>query len=74
MDDIPLRKDFTPMKVGVVGEIYVVLDPFANLEVEKKMGDMGVEIDRSIWVTEWIWREVVMDHWSLTGKMAKLNT
>jgi predicted nucleotide-binding protein (sugar kinase/HSP70/actin superfamily) len=71
MDDIPLRKDAKPMKVGVVGEIYVVLDPFANLEVEKKMGDMGVEVHRSIWLTHWIWREVVMGHWGLTSRIAK---
>lgn len=71
LDDIPLNKEHDPLKVGVVGEIFVVLDPFANMEVEKHLGNMGVEVDRSIWLSEWIMREVVLDSWSVTGHMAK---
>jgi len=66
LDDIPLRDDFEPLKVGIVGEIYVVLDPFANLEVEKKLGDMGVEVHRSIWLSHWIKRELVLNKIPIT--------
>ena len=42
---IPLEK-VTPVRVGVIGEYYTVMDPFSNLEVEQKLADMGVEVHR----------------------------
>ncbi len=41
------------VKVGIVGEIYVVLEPAANLEIEETLGNMGVEVNRSIYLTGW---------------------
>ena len=42
------------IRVGIVGEIYTLLEPFANMDIEKKLGGMGVEVDRSIFLSEWI--------------------
>lgn len=42
------------LKVGLVGEIYVLLEPFVNLEIERTLGRMGVEVERSIYLSEWI--------------------
>ncbi|MCK8816425.1 2-hydroxyacyl-CoA dehydratase [Natroniella sulfidigena] len=53
LEAIPQNKDFEPLKIGIIGEIYVVLEPFANLEVEKVLGEMGVEVDRSIYLSDW---------------------
>lgn len=46
--------DKTPPKVGLVGEIYTVLEPFVNLNIEKQLGELGVEVQRSIYITDWI--------------------
>ncbi len=43
-----------PIRIGIVGEIYVILEPFVNLNVEKHLGRMGVEVERSIYLSEWI--------------------
>lgn len=43
-----------PLKIGIVGEIYMVLEPYANLEIERTLGEMGVEVDRSIYLGHWI--------------------
>ncbi|WP_027340008.1 acyl-CoA dehydratase activase-related protein [Halonatronum saccharophilum] len=48
------KKNFKPLKVGLVGEIYVVLEPFTNLNIEEKLGELGVLVDRSIFLTDWI--------------------
>ncbi|WP_408954603.1 acyl-CoA dehydratase activase-related protein [Natroniella sp. ANB-PHB2] len=48
------KEDFEPLKVGLVGEIYVVLEPFTNLQIEKKLGEMGVLVDKSIYLTDWM--------------------
>jgi len=42
------------LKIGIVGEIFVVLEPFVNLNVEKHLGELGVEVERSIYLSEWV--------------------
>ncbi len=42
------------LKVGLVGEIFTVLEPFANYEVERRLGLLGVEVTRSIYLSAWI--------------------
>lgn len=42
------------LRIGIVGEIYVMLEPFVNLEIERHLGKMGVEVERSIYLSEWI--------------------
>lgn len=41
------------LKVGIVGEIYVVLEPFANHDLEITLGEMGVQTHRSIYLSDW---------------------
>jgi len=42
-----------PLVVGIIGEFYVLLEPFSNLDVEKELGRLGVEVRRSIFTSEW---------------------
>ena len=51
LQSIPLDKPQRPLRVGVVGEFYTVMDPFSNLELEQKLADMGVELHRWMNVT-----------------------
>ncbi len=53
-DKIPVRKGFEPLRIGIVGEIFVVLDSFANCDVERTLGYLGVEVHRSLYVTKWL--------------------
>lgn len=42
------------LRVGFVGEIYTVVEPFANLRLEERLGYLGVEVVRTISLREWI--------------------
>ena len=42
-----------PLIVGVIGEFYVVLEPFSNLDIENDLGKLGVEVRRTTFVSEW---------------------
>lgn len=42
------------LRVGLVGEIFTVLEPFANYEIERRLGLLGVEVTRSIFLSAWI--------------------
>ncbi len=42
-----------PLVVGIVGELYVVLEPFSNLDIESELGKLGVEVRRRLFLSEW---------------------
>ena len=41
------------LKVYLIGEFFVLLDPFTNMEIEKELGLLGVEVDRQIMLSDW---------------------
>ncbi|MDD4519135.1 MAG: CoA protein activase, partial [Limnochordia bacterium] len=47
-------------KIGLVGEIYTVLEPFVNMQVEEKLGQMGVYVERTIYLSDWIKRHIFL--------------
>ena len=42
------------IKVGVVGEIYTVLEPFSNQDLLQRLGALGVEVQRKLRLSHWI--------------------
>jgi len=50
---VPLKKADT-LKVGIVGEIYTVIEDFCNFDIGKKLNDLGVEVHKSLTAGEWI--------------------
>ncbi|MBZ2175296.1 acyl-CoA dehydratase activase-related protein [Schnuerera sp. xch1] len=54
LNKVKLKDNFTPIKIGIIGEIYTVIEPFVNLEIEKKLGHMGVLVEKSLTPTIWV--------------------
>ncbi|MFQ6014661.1 MAG: acyl-CoA dehydratase activase-related protein [Anaerolineae bacterium] len=50
---VPQDLTVDPLRVGIIGEFYVVLEPFTNLDLEKELGKLGVEVHRTIMLSEW---------------------
>lgn len=48
------KRETQPLKVGLVGEIYTVIEPLANLNLEERLGDLGVEVVRTISLRNWV--------------------
>lgn len=44
--EIETRKPKDPVRVGVIGEYFTVMDEFSNLNLEQNLADMGVEVHR----------------------------
>jgi predicted nucleotide-binding protein (sugar kinase/HSP70/actin superfamily) len=42
------------LKVGIVGEFYILLEPFANFDLEEWLGNRGVYIEKSVYLSDWI--------------------
>ncbi len=53
-NQIPKNTNAQPLKVGIIGEIYVLLEPFSNLDIESQLGKLGVEVRRRLFLSEWI--------------------
>lgn len=56
---IKIDKNYKPLKVGIIGEIYTIIEPFVNLEIEKKLGNLGVLVDKSLTPTKWLEHHVI---------------
>lgn len=59
MLEVPHDGTRQPLKVGIIGEIYVQLEPFANFYLEEQLGHMGVEVRRSIYLTSYTRHDVL---------------
>ena len=54
LDRVPRRDDRPVLRVGVVGEIFTLLEPFVNMDLMRRLGALGVEAERSVYLSEWI--------------------
>lgn len=54
----PESLSIEPLKIGLIGEIYTLLEPFATVDVEKELGNLGTEVDRSIYLSGWVGEHV----------------
>lgn len=42
------------LRVGIIGEIYTIIEPYVNFNIEKKLGHMGIEINKSLRISSWL--------------------
>ncbi|MEA4826745.1 MAG: 2-hydroxyglutaryl-CoA dehydratase [Clostridium sp.] len=54
IEKVPIDKNKNPLKVAVIGEIYTVIDPFSNLNIEDKLMDYGVCSKRKLTPSWWV--------------------
>ncbi len=47
--------------VGLIGEIYTLLEPKINHNVENKLGNMGLEVHKSLFLSKWIKDHLFLD-------------
>jgi len=43
-----------PLRVGVVGEVFMIQEPFANQDLERRLGELGVEVNRALYLSDWV--------------------
>lgn len=55
------------IKIGIVGEIYVVMESSINLDIEQTLGELGCETERSHYLSDWV------DHNMTPGFLKKSN-
>ena len=60
---VPTNPAANPLRVGLLGEFFTVVEPFCNMDVEDMLGKMGVEVVRHAffgsWAKVWLFLELV---------------
>lgn len=48
------RSDEPVLKIGLVGEIYTILEPATNCHIARHLGRINAEVTRSIYISDWV--------------------
>lgn len=54
LEALPTERPDDLLRIGIVGELYVLLEPFSNLYVEKELAKRGVEVHRFVTVSNMV--------------------
>jgi predicted nucleotide-binding protein (sugar kinase/HSP70/actin superfamily) len=49
---LPVDDNYTPLRIGVVGDVYTMQEPFFNMDMERELGRLGIHVRRSFWLSE----------------------
>ena len=44
--------ELKPLKVGIIGELYIVMEPYSNLDIERRLNQMRVEVIRPLCLSQ----------------------
>jgi predicted nucleotide-binding protein (sugar kinase/HSP70/actin superfamily) len=61
LSDIERDRSRQPLKMLITGEGYMVINPHANQDIERRLGEMGVEVTRTMWFTSQIAHAMRLD-------------
>ncbi|MBK5092854.1 MAG: CoA protein activase [Actinobacteria bacterium] len=62
LEDVELDRDREePLRIAVLGEIYAVLEPSLNFDIERRLGEMGVMSYPVMSVYKWLFRPLKTD-------------
>ena len=63
-DSIPVTevKESDRIRVGIVGEIYVVMEPTVNKNVEEILNNLGIEVENVQYISDWVMHNIVPAH------------
>lgn len=60
-DDIEVRhvREEDRIRIGIVGEIYVIMESTVNLEIEKRLNALGIEVTNVQYISEWVTHNLI---------------
>lgn len=54
LEALSVNKEAQPLRIAITGEIYVMLEPFVNQQIDQRLGEMGVEVHKTMTLTEYV--------------------
>lgn len=59
------------LKIGIIGEIYTIIEPFVNLEIEKRLGHMDVIVNKSLTPSKWASHHLGLGNLGISSEKTK---
>ena len=74
LSKVAIDTERAPVRICIVGEIYVVQEPYINQDIEAELGKLGAEANRSEQVSQWlsVFPGVILD-WLGIGHKARIR-
>ncbi|ADL13732.1 hypothetical protein [Acetohalobium arabaticum] len=72
LNSLVSERDSANVKIGLVGDIYTVLEPFANLDIERRLNQLGAVVNRGVFLSNWIKENLIYGGLGL-NKNRKVN-
>ena len=57
-----IDKKRKPLRVGLSGEIHITLEPYVNLDIRRKLGELGCEVHQSLSLYDWIMHKLHLNY------------
>lgn len=57
---VDVNPEIEPLRIMLLGEIYLVLEPRINFQMERILGEMGVLVTRTIYFTQWVYEHLLL--------------
>lgn len=54
LNSIEINQEIRPLQIGIVGEIYVMLEPFINQDLERQLGTLGAEVHKTLYLSDYV--------------------
>ena len=74
LDAVERSSDIEPLRVAIAGEIYVMLEPFVNLNLDRTLGEMGVEVHKTMSLTEYVHVHLIKSKQYMNGYRSILES
>lgn len=68
LDHVEKDPSRIPLKVLITGEGYMVINAHANQDMERRLGEMGIEVTRTMWITRQITHALHLDFFDPRSK------
>ncbi len=61
LDEVPIKKadEKDRVRIGIVGEIFVIMESATNMEIEKRLNALGVEVTNVQCISEWVMHNLI---------------
>lgn len=67
---VPVDRTRETVRVVITGEVYCVVDPFANCNIETRLAKLGAQPLRQLWQKDFVRHIMHLDHFQKNGRRA----
>lgn len=64
---VPLQENVFPLRIGVIGEVYMVWESAVNHRCIETLGHLGCEVEQTVYFTGWVRNNLPLGPWRARG-------